>query len=76
MIGRSGERASGISVLPANHDDDDDLSIYEPWVKEKLADSAIILFDILGVYNCNPSSLQPLHFFKYFYLQLFYSLFR
>ena len=24
MIGRSGERASGISVLAARHDDDDD----------------------------------------------------
>ena len=24
MIGRSGERGSGISVLPARHDDDDD----------------------------------------------------
>ena len=29
MIGRSGERGSGISVLAARHDDDDDdLSIY------------------------------------------------
>ena len=26
-IGRSGERGSGISVLPARHDDDDDISI-------------------------------------------------
>ena len=25
MIGRSGERGSGISVLAARHDDDDDL---------------------------------------------------
>ena len=25
MIGRSGERGSGISVLAAQHDDDDDL---------------------------------------------------
>ena len=24
MIGKSGERGSGISVLPAQHDDDDD----------------------------------------------------
>ena len=24
MIGKSGERGSGISVLPARHDDDDD----------------------------------------------------
>ena len=29
MIGRSGERGSGISVLAArHHDDDDDISIY------------------------------------------------
>ena len=26
MIGRSGERGSGISVLAARHDDDDDFS--------------------------------------------------
>ena len=26
-IGRSGERGSGISVLPARHDDDDDLTV-------------------------------------------------
>ena len=28
-IGRSGERGSGISVLPARHDDDDDDSLHE-----------------------------------------------
>ena len=28
MIGRSGERGSGISVLAARHDDDDDDDIY------------------------------------------------
>ena len=28
-IGRSGERGSGISVLPARYDDDDDFSIFE-----------------------------------------------
>ena len=28
MIGRSGERGSGISVLVARHDDDDDIYIY------------------------------------------------
>ena len=28
MIGRSGERWSGISVLAARHDDDDDYRIY------------------------------------------------
>ena len=28
MIGRSGERGSGISVLPARYDDDDDIYIY------------------------------------------------
>ena len=28
MIGRSGERGSGISVLAAQHDDDDDLCLY------------------------------------------------
>ena len=27
-IGRSGERGSGISVLPARYDDDDDIYIY------------------------------------------------
>ena len=29
-IGRSGERGSGISVLPARYDDDDDIYIYMP----------------------------------------------
>ena len=29
MIGRSGERGSGISVLAARHDDDDDEYLYE-----------------------------------------------
>ena len=28
MIGRSGERGSGISVLAARHDDDDDDDVY------------------------------------------------
>ena len=28
MIGRSGERGSGISVLAARHNDDDDIYIY------------------------------------------------
>ena len=28
MIGRRGERESGISVLAARHDDDDDIYIY------------------------------------------------
>ena len=28
MIGKSGERGSGISVLPVRHDDDDDIYIY------------------------------------------------
>ena len=28
MIGKSGERGSGISVLPARHDDDDDIKHY------------------------------------------------
>ena len=28
MIGRSGERGSGISVVAARHDDDDDICIY------------------------------------------------
>ena len=32
MIGRSGERGSGISVLPARHDDDDD-GQRRTWVK-------------------------------------------
>ncbi len=27
MIGRSGERGSGISVLAVRHDDDDDISL-------------------------------------------------
>ena len=29
MIGRRGERGSGLSVLAARHDDDDDDSIYQ-----------------------------------------------
>ena len=29
MIGRSGERGSGISVLPARRDDDDDAFIFK-----------------------------------------------
>ena len=31
MIGRSGERGSGISVLPGWYDDDDDIYIYSTW---------------------------------------------
>ena len=42
MIGRSGERGSGISVLAARHDDDDDIYIYiyiyaPPWGLSTLA---------------------------------------
>ena len=32
MIGRSGERGSGISVLAARHDDDDDVFIFTGFV--------------------------------------------
>ena len=32
MIGRSGERGSGISVLTARHDDDDDIYMYSIYV--------------------------------------------
>ena len=35
MIGRSGERESGISVLPARHDDDDDLLLTMIDIKHK-----------------------------------------
>ncbi len=35
MIGRSGERGSGISVLAARHDDDDDDSILFSTPKQK-----------------------------------------
>ena len=38
MIGRSGERGSGISVLAARHDDDDD-----PSNKKKLRNSNVSL---------------------------------
>ena len=31
MIGRSGERGSGISVLPARHDDDDEIKLKVCW---------------------------------------------
>ncbi len=37
MIGRSGERGSGISVLAARHDDDDD-DIYIYIYKSKVGD--------------------------------------
>ena len=29
MIGKSGERGSGISMLPARHDDDDEIRIID-----------------------------------------------
>ena len=32
-IGRSGERGSGISVLPARYDDDDDDISYDIWIE-------------------------------------------
>ena len=39
MIGRSGERGSGISVLAARHDDDDDDDyIYSPVLKNSYLD--------------------------------------
>ncbi len=40
MIGRSGERGSGISVLAARHDDDDDdESFQEMFLSSAMADS-------------------------------------
>ena len=42
-IGRSGERGSGISVLPARHDDDDD--IYIPKIKNKNQFTLILTSD-------------------------------
>ena len=39
MIGRSGERGSGISVLVAWHDDDDDDDIFQNKVKEQIMES-------------------------------------
>ena len=36
MIGRSGERGSGISVLPARYDDDDDDDDDDIWSKDEL----------------------------------------
>ena len=38
-IGRSGERGSGISVLPARYDDDDDI-----WEREDDSDNQIVIF--------------------------------
>ena len=37
MIGRSGERGSGISVLAARHDDDDDIYIYIYYISLSLS---------------------------------------
>ena len=44
MIGRSGERGSGISVLMARHDDDDDSNATEEKVEEiRLSQPSIVL---------------------------------
>ena len=37
-IGRSGERGSGISVLPARYDDDDDDDLSSGWWESEVAD--------------------------------------
>ena len=39
MIGKSGERGSGISMLPARHDDDDDINnrLFIPKKRNKIA---------------------------------------
>ena len=39
MIGRSGERGSGISVLAARHDDDDDISGYSKGIRSNFVHS-------------------------------------
>ena len=46
-IGKSGERGSGISVLPARHDDDDDMKKY--WVFDEQIFRLIFVFDPLKI---------------------------
>ena len=47
-IGRSGERGSGISVLPARYDDDDDLS-YDFYFQDAFSGSLFVLKFILVI---------------------------
>ena len=58
MIGRSGERWSGISVLAARHDDDDDIS----WKNATLDLLVRLLFCNSGLCGVNSSlALHPVH---------------
>ena len=58
MIGRSGERGSGISVLVARHDDDDDDDIF----------MQIVLFQIIQFIMSTQFNCQNHFYFKLFSL--------
>ena len=68
MIGRSGERGSGKSVLAARHDDDDDLlSIYLSIYLRALVhlsgtQATFFLFSTFKIRNCNYSKIDLLKF--------------
>ena len=64
MIGRSGERGSGISVLAAGHDDDDDLFIY--LVFPPRISFISVLFSLLPFFLLVSPSLTCVYFFFFF----------
>ena len=53
MIGRSGERGSGISVLPARYDDDDEVKnhLFYKWIQKlRQAEMAIYIYIYIYIY--------------------------
>ena len=70
-IGRSGERGSGISVLPARYDDDDDIYMYiNNFLITFLNESEIIIFFLtvkwFQVLLCNSNNLTSVIFLPAF----------
>ena len=55
-IGRSGERGSGISVLPAWYDDDDDIEVSWKWIDKK--DKDMSLNNLQNNDNISPQKFQ------------------
>ena len=59
MIGRSGERGSGISVLPARYDDDDDIHC-KLFVLIKVSHAPLVRLRIHWLYTLQRSKTPPL----------------
>ena len=55
MIGRSGERGSGISVLAARHDDDDDDKTRDDWVRK------VIYCEFCNKFKFDPTNKWYMH---------------